>query len=389
MEGISEALKNQQINLDFDNTRFLVIGGNGYFGYKLVEALVGKGAKHVRVLDRVQTRFLGVSDVDFMVGDIGDLDTVKNAVAGMDVIFHTASFFGDPPFGSFGDGKLVWAVNVEGTRNVIVAAREEGKKKLNNNPEAAVKVIYIGSSSAVFNGDRDFIQETEETGFPDHHVDHYGRCKAVAEKEVMAANTPSDGLLTCVLRPNGIYGENEMIHVPRIRQLASAMGGIIFVHFGQQYQCDWTFIDNLSFACMLAAEKLTYGSSLCGTDYNITDGESINVVEFFRPMMEMTEASIKPLIYIPHAVIFFFTFLAELICFLLQPIVTLRPPFTIIEGLKIAKSHSFSIEKAKKDMGYHPIVSLSEGRERTARSFKKFYYSKRKNGKQEGKEKVN
>ena len=232
-----------------------------------MEALVGKGARHVRVFDRIQSRFKGCQEVEFFVGDICDPVSVEKAVEGTDVVYHTASCFGNPPFGSFGEGKLEWQVNVEGTRNVIKAAREEAARR-----SCVIKLIYIGSSSAVFNGERDFIAEPESTGYPAYHVDHYGRSKAVAEQEVMAANSEYDGLLTCVLRPNGIYGEGELIHISRVRRLCANFFNIIPIEFNSK--CDWTFVDNLSFACLLAAEKMKPNAPPNGTVYNITDGET-------------------------------------------------------------------------------------------------------------------
>jgi len=270
MEGISPVLERQRFShLDIVNTKFLVIGGNGYFGYKLVEALVGKGAKNVRVFDRIQTRFRGCSEVDFYVGDICDPASVAKAIEGMDVIYHTASCFGNPPFGSFGEGKLEWLVNVEGTRNVINAARNEARET-----GSYVKLVYIGSSSAVFNGERDFLNEPEDGGYPTYFVDHYGRTKAVAEQEVCSANSEDDKLLTCVLRPNGIYGEDELIHIPRVRKYCGMFLDFFPVDFASK--SDWTFIDNLSFACFLAAEKMGPSSIVNGNLYNITDGEAIS-----------------------------------------------------------------------------------------------------------------
>jgi len=268
MEGISPVLQRQRFShLDIVNTKFLVIGGNGYFGSKLVEALVGKGAKTVRVFDRIQSRFGGCTEVEFSVGDICDPASVAKAMEGIDVIYHTASCFGSPPFGSFGEGKLEWLVNVEGTRNVINAARNEAHAR-----SRLIKLIYIGSSSAAFNGERDFVNEPEDSGYPTYFVDHYGRTKAVAEQEVCAANSEVRGLLTCVLRPNGIYGEDEMMHFPRVRKLCGMFLNAFPVDFASQ--CDWTFIDNLSFACLLAAEKMGPSSIVNGNLYNITDGET-------------------------------------------------------------------------------------------------------------------
>ena len=300
MEGISEVLGRQTFeNTEFSRTRFLVIGGNGYFGFKLVEALVGKGARKVRVFDRIQTRFKNCQEVEFFVGDLCDPVSVEQAVAGIDVVFHTASCFGNPPFGSFGKGKLEWMVNVEGTRNVIKAARDESLRF-----DKLVKLVYIGSSSAAFNGDRDFISEPEASGYPPFHIDHYGRSKAVAEQEVVAANSESDGLLTCVLRPNGIYGEGELIHIPRVRRLCATFFDVIPMNFASK--ADWTFVDNLSFACLLAIDKMGPGSCVNGNLYNITDGEAISnarLIIFFSFFLLL---EFDPIIYF-----FFFFFLSS------------------------------------------------------------------------------
>ena len=277
MEGTSDVVLNLETSLTFSQTRFLVVGGNGYFGYKLVEALVGKGAQLVRVLDRQQTHFLGCPEVDFVVGDICDAACVSRAVAGVDVVFHTASYFGDPAFGSFGNGDMEWRVNVEGTRNVINALQQQQKQQ----EEVPVRLVYFGSSSSVFNGSVALRNAPDDLPYPTHHVDHYGRCKAVAEQEVMQAHDPDRGLATCVLRPNGIYGEHEIIHIPRVVRMAKLFFSCLPAYFDPTHLSDWTFVDNLIFASFLAADKLAKEASLMGGKvYNITDGEPLGQLTF-------------------------------------------------------------------------------------------------------------
>ena len=109
--------------------------------------------------------------------------------SGATCIIHTAS-----PTAGLQDPALYWKVNVDGTKAVIGAAKENKVPKL----------VYTSSAGVVFNG-QDLINVDERIPLPEKPLDAYNESKAKAEELVLAANG-IDGLLTVALRPAGIFG---------------------------------------------------------------------------------------------------------------------------------------------------------------------------------------
>ncbi|KAH8104596.1 C-3 sterol dehydrogenase [Cristinia sonorae] len=221
---------------------YLVIGGSGFLGRHIVEALLARGDV-VSVFDIVQR----YHDVPFYGGDISEEEQVASAIekSGTTCIIHTAS-----PAAGIQDPALYWKVNVDGTKAVIAAAQKKGVRKL----------VYTSSAGVVFNG-ADIIDVDERTPFPEKAMDAYNESKAKAEEAVLEAND-EDGLLTVALRPAGIFGPGD-------RQV---MAGLCQVYERNQthFQIgdntnlfDWTYVGNVAHAHLLAADKLS--ETIAGT----------------------------------------------------------------------------------------------------------------------------
>jgi sterol-4alpha-carboxylate 3-dehydrogenase (decarboxylating) len=189
---------------------YLVVGGCGFLGRHIVEALLARGELQVAVFDLVQRHF--DTNVQFFTGDIRDEVAVGNAIQkvcrscllGLPVkslngwftqtqattVFHTAS---PVPTGA-AQQDLYYKVNVEGTKTVIAASLAHGVKYL----------IYTSSAGLVFDG-RDVIDADERLPSPEKAMDAYNDTKGIAEKMVIEANG-KEGLKTVALRPSGIFG---------------------------------------------------------------------------------------------------------------------------------------------------------------------------------------
>ncbi|THH04514.1 hypothetical protein EW145_g5468 [Phellinidium pouzarii] len=223
-------------NTERDN--YIVIGGSGFLGRHIVEALLKRGDA-VSVLDIVQR----YHDVPFHSADISVQsqveDAFRKACSGATCIIHTAS----PPHGL--DPAIYWKVNVEGTKAVLAAATVLHIKKL----------VFTSSAGVVFNG-QDIIDVDERLPFPETPLDAYNESKSKAEELVLDANG-KDGLLTVALRPAGIFGPGD-------RQ---AMHGLMQVFDNRQthFQIgdnnnlfDWTYVTNVAKAHLLAADRLSH-----------------------------------------------------------------------------------------------------------------------------------
>lgn len=209
----------------------LVTGGSGYFGTVLVDAARRRGDT-VRILD-VNAPADTDEDVEVVQGDVRDRDTVARAVAGCDVVLHNVA---QVPLAR--DRELFWSVNVLGTANVLVAAREAG----------VGKVVHT-SSSAIF-GIPDENPVTEAT--PPRPVEAYGRAKA--EAEALCREAGASGLDVTIVRPRTILGHGRLGIMAVLFELV-AEGAPVFVLGDGSNRYQFVHSDDLADACLRAGDR--------------------------------------------------------------------------------------------------------------------------------------
>ncbi len=168
----------------------LVTGGTGHVGANLVRALLDRG-DDVRVLVREESRpeSLAGLDVEKVVGDLDDPESLRRALTGCDRLFHTAAMISIRD----GDRAALMRVNVEGTRSLMRAAHEQGVKK----------VVHTSSFGAV--GNNPSGPSTEDDWLdPFEPVMDYERSKAFSETVVL--QEAARGLDVCIVNPSAIVG---------------------------------------------------------------------------------------------------------------------------------------------------------------------------------------
>lgn len=306
-----------------------------------------KGARII-LFDTVPTSSETPEGMVFVQGDIRDYAQVEKAVTGVDCVFHIASY------GMSGreqlNRRLIEAVNVQGTQNILEACVQHGVSRL----------VYTSTFNVVFGGQ--VIENGDESlpYLPLHlHPDHYSRTKSLAEMAVLKANgmTLKDGpgvLTTCALRPAGIYGPGEQRHLPRI--VGYIEKGIFrFVYGKPTSLVEFVHVDNLVLAHELAAQALTSEKQQCsaGQAYFISDGKPVNNFEFFRPLVEGLGYPF-PKLRLPVSLVYFFAFLTEMMHLLIGPLYNFQPLLTRAEVYKTGVTHYFSMAKAKAELGYEP-----------------------------------
>ncbi|XP_069004624.1 putative short-chain dehydrogenase/reductase family 42E member 2 [Embiotoca jacksoni] len=327
--------------------KVVVTGGGGYFGFRLGRELAIKGLS-VILLDMNKPPCDIPDGATFYQSDIRDYSSLYKVCEGVDCIFHTASY------GMSGPEQLrkeqVESVNVGGTNNVINVCKERSIPRL----------VYTSTINVVFAGKP--IGDGDEASVPyvppDVHIDHYSRTKAIAEQMVLSANGCSlkgGGLLrTCVLRPCGIYGPEERRHLHRV--MVNVERRLFSFRFGDpRARMNWVHVDNLVLAHMLAAEALTLKRSCVasGQAYFINDGVSVNLFEWLTPLFEKLGCS-RPLINLPVSLVYSAAILVEYLHMLLRPVIEVPLLFTRSEVRNISVSHTFKIEKARRDLGFCP-----------------------------------
>lgn len=229
-----------------ESNLYLVTGGAGFIGSHISEALVNRGDR-VRVLDNLMTgnrENLGhlANEIDFIEGDIRDFDTVRRAMDGVRIVFHEAAIPSVPR--SVNEPVLNHESNVNGTFNVLLAARDAGVKR----------VVFAGSSSAY--GEKG-IEAKLETQLPEP-LSPYAVAKLVGEYYCQVF-TRVYGLETVSLRYFNVFGPRQDPSSPYsgviskfITDLLNSRRPIIFGD-GEQSR-DFTYVANIVDANLRAAE---------------------------------------------------------------------------------------------------------------------------------------
>ena len=254
---------------------YLVTGGAGFIGSHIVEKLVSMGEK-VRVLDNLSfgntANFNGVeAKIEMISGDLLDPAAVVKAMEGVEVVLHQAALR-SVPF-SVNNPTLVNRVNVEGTLNVLMAARDAGVKR----------VVYA-SSSSVYGKGAMLPKSEHDTPGP---ISPYAVSKLAGEYYAKVF-TELYGLETIGLRYFNVYGPRQDPNsqyaavIPRFIQW-SLQGEPLEVHGDGLQSRDFTYIDNVVQANLQAAHsKLGAGGV-----FNVGEGKSHTLLELVDLLEEI------------------------------------------------------------------------------------------------------
>jgi 3beta-hydroxy-delta5-steroid dehydrogenase/steroid delta-isomerase len=319
----------------------LVTGGAGFLGRHLVRELLRRGHR-VRAFD-CRSQELRHERLDVARGDVRALEDLRKACVGIETVFHTAAVLDFARFASRVRREHSVAVNVRGVDNALRAAREAGARRF----------VHTSTNNVTLDGP--VIDGDESRPYAMRVRDIYTETKIAGERLALAANGEG-GLLTCAIRPGGIYGPGEQIVFPRV--VSECRAGRYAARIGGgSALSDNTYVDNLVDGEIEAARHLVPGSPLCGQAYFVTDGRPINYFDFFRPVVEGLGFR-HPRPWVPgglvHAVMTAWEWLH--FAFGLP-----RPPLLSLEVRKIVVSHYNRIDRARRDFGWTPKVSMEEG----------------------------
>jgi UDP-glucose 4-epimerase len=247
--------------------RVLVTGGAGFIGSNLVHALLERGDS-VRVLDNFATgnraNLAGLEDdVEVIEGELRSYERVHNAVRGVELVFHQGALPSVPR--SVQDPLTTSAVTIEGTLNVLLAARDE-----------SVRRVVFASSSSVY-GNSGTLPRTE-TQQPDP-ISPYAVAKLAAERYCVSFQRVY-GLETVALRYFNVFGPRQNPHseyaavVPRF--FTAIQDGLpVTIHGDGTQSRDFTYVANVVEANVLAADA----AEAPGTVLNVATGRQTSVNE--------------------------------------------------------------------------------------------------------------
>jgi nucleoside-diphosphate-sugar epimerase len=308
---------------------YLITGIGGFIGSSLARALVARGER-VRGVDNFSTgkreNIAEILDqIDFHEADIADLAAMRKACAGVDFVLHQAAIPSVPksvldPLGSN-------RANIDGTVNVLVAARDAKVKR----------VVYAASSSAY--GDTPTLPKHEAMS-PDP-ISPYAVAK-LASEHYMVSFYRCYGLETVALRYFNVFGPRQDPSSPYSGVLAKFITQMLRGEqptiFGDGEQSrDFTYIDNTVDANLLACHAPA--SRVAGQVFNVATGRRVTLNETFKALQDLTSHSGQP-------------------------------RYEPARGGDI--KHSLAdISKAEAALGYKPTVDFEEGLRRTVEWYRK------------------
>jgi nucleoside-diphosphate-sugar epimerase len=311
-----------------------VTGGSGFIGGELLRRLADGGCA-VRALAR-SDRSAGVVaglGAEPAAGDLDDVGAMTAAAQGCEVAFHLAA-----RVAQWGSKDEFRRVNVEGTRNALEACSAAGVGRF----------IHCGTEAAVLAGEP-LVNADESAPLRPDSPAPYSATKAEAERLVREASR--DGFETVVLRPRFVWGAGDTTLLPEIIAATEA-GRFVWVG-GGNHRTSITHVRNVVEGLLLAAERGRPGEA-----YFVTDGEPVVFREFISEMLRARGVD-PPERSIPVPVAGVLARGGELA----WRVLPLRgePPLTRFALWAASQECTLDDSKARRELGYAPIVSREEG----------------------------
>jgi len=311
----------------------LVTGATGFIGGRLVNSLRQQGDE-VRALvrDPRRAQALKAQGVALVEGDITDAATLKPAVEGVTDVFHCAAILGDDP------NPDIRRVNVEGTRALLEAAAAAGARRF-------IHLSYLAVLGAKHH------HGTDESAPYERAHDPYTNTKIEAEQSVREYGTMGR-LETVVLRPGFVYGPGDKLFLPRLIEGLESRR-FMFVGDGSKV-LNLTYVDDLIQALLLARDT----RAAAGQVYNLTDGSTTSLREFVDLLSELLD--LPPATrHLPPALAWAICYALELASWAARSKTT--PPLNVTRMKFLYYNQHYSIEKARRELGYAPTFDYSRG----------------------------
>lgn len=324
--------------------RYLITGATGFVGSHLAEACAARGDSVVAIVrpgtDAGALEKLGATIVR---GDLTDADTVRKAVEQADVIVHCAAKVGD--WGPVADYRLV---NVDGLRHLLDACRGKPLRRF-------VHVSSLGVYAARHHHGTD-----EKEPLPTHHMDGYTQSKVEAEQLALGYQRHFQVPVT-VLRPGFIYGPRDRTVLPKL--IENIREGRFKWIAGGKHAMNTIYVGNLVDAIFLAVDN----DQAVGQVFNLTDGELVSKRLFVESLVKGLNLP-APSGGVP-------LWVARIAAWAMERRARRKnadkaPRLTQARLKFLGLNLDFSIAKAKKELGYQPKTSFSQGMEKTIAFYK-------------------
>lgn len=315
----------------------LITGATGFVGGHLAEACQKRGIT-VRALVRSssQVSHLEKLGAQLVRGDMSDEGALRQAVAGCDYVVHCAAKVGD-----WGPVEEYRTINVDGLRHLLDACRGYSGLK---------RFIHL-SSLGVYEA-RHHYQTDESVPPPDQHMDGYTQTKVESEKLVLDY-VKQFHFPAVVLRPGFIYGPGDRTVLPKL--VDNLKNRRVRFLGSRKYAMNTIYVLNLVQAIFLALEK----PGIEGDVFNLTDGEFVSKERFIDGIADGVGVPRPARWPVP-------LFIARPLARWMERSARRRnapePPRLTMARLKfLGLNLDFSIEKARRVLGYRPETTFDQG----------------------------
>ena len=319
--------------LDASKTVF-VTGGSGYIGRNLLRALSGAGIA-VRALARSTTSARVVTDLgaEPVVGDLADADALERGMSGATYLIHAAA---DTDHGV--PTAAQERANREGARKVYAAARRAGVRR----------ALHLSSEAVLLSG-QPLLDADETTPMPARAAGGYSKTKGEAER--IALEHSGGGMDVVVLRPRFVWGRDDTTALPQLIE-AARTGKLAWIG-GGRYRMSTTHIANVVRGAMLALE-----SGRAGEVYFISDGEPVEFRAFLTELLA-TQGVEAPAREVPRWLVQAAVRAGDSLARMTGGI--LHGPMSWQEYAVLGVEVTLNIDKARRELGYAPVISREEG----------------------------
>ena len=297
--------------------KVLLTGATGFLGKYVIDELKNNSYQVVAFGRNEKIGYTLIDEnVEFYKGDIDNLDDLFKASQDCSAVIHAAALST-----VWGKWKDFYNVNVLGTKNVVQVCEEKN-----------LKLVFV-SSPSIYAGAKDQLDVKEDEAPKENDLNYYIKSKIMAENIIKSSN-----LNYIIIRPRGLFGIGDTSIIPRLLKLNKKIG------------C----VENVAYALRLALENKEYSREI----YNITNDEPIEFKEiltlFFNEMgtegkyLKWNYNLISPLVSFLEIFYKFFGIKKE-------------PPITKYTLYLMRYSQTLNIDKAKRELGYYPKMSILEG----------------------------
>ena len=312
-----------------------VTGGSGFVGRRLISTLVAQG-RPVRALARspaARETVAGLGAVR-VPGDLADRDALAAGMRGCGTVFHAAA-----RVALWGRREDFLRDTVEGTRNVVAAARDAGVACL----------VHVGTEAVLADGGP-IVDADETRPYPARPNGLYPWSKGLAEREVLAAD--GAGLRTVSVRPRFIWGKGDTTLLP---QLAAMMRTGAFIWFGDRHhRMSTCHVANTVHGLLLAEARGRGGEA-----YFVTDGAPVDFADFLTRLAATQGVRARGLgapLWAADALA-----AAGEMLWRLPGLPKSGPPLTPTTVNLIFREVTVNDAKARRELGYAPVISIEEG----------------------------